>query len=267
MNAALHKFLNTKTKLAVAIVAALTLIWLLASWIFLLISPGIILKPERSYSLTRPLDQVTQFLRTENDKNLEMWYYQNPASENLVIYLHGNSGPLVNLYDIYSQNFNILTPFMPGFGNSEGAATTENWYAASLDVYQYATEQLGFPEENITIFGHSLGGSTSTYLASQKSKAKQLILINAISSVQNMCWDKYYIFCVFAGNLFNSAENAKQVTIPVLHFHYTKDTTVPFKYGQNLHKYFTKTENKQFIEITGYNHSYVNATEIQPYLE
>ena len=86
----------------------------------------------------------------------------------------------------------------------------------------------GFPENKITILGHSLGGSSAIYLASQKPQTKQLVLINTFSSIQSLCFPQYSILCVFNGSVFNSAEQAKEVLLPVRHFAYSGDLDIPF---------------------------------------
>jgi dienelactone hydrolase len=42
-------------------------------------------------------------------------------------------------------------------------------------VFQYATEELGFKEEEIIIYGWSIGGYPATYLASEHKNVKGLV--------------------------------------------------------------------------------------------
>ena len=112
-----------------------------------------------------------------------------------------------------------------------------------------------------------MGGSPATYLANQKPKAKKLVLINTFSSGQSMCFRTAGIFCGFTGGFFNSAENAKTITVPVAQFAYKGDTTVPFTEGQTLFGYFPKSDKNKFVAMEKDTHSYPDWSLIAPELK
>jgi predicted esterase len=182
---------------------------------------------------------------------------------NFVLYLHGNAGRLDDLMsglgdNIRQTKLSIVSPSYPGYHESEGSPTVQNTYQTAIDTYDWLVNVKKIPENKIIILGHSLGGSPAAYLASKKPKAKKLVLINTFSSVQSMCFAKYSILCMFTGDIFNTAENAKKVTIPVRQYHLKTDSTVPFYEGEKLFKYFTNTQDKKFTELTRYTHSVID---------
>ena len=188
--------------------------------------------------------------------NYSIWNLSNPRSDQYLIYLHGNAGRLLNFFPYLTQSYNVISPAYPGYSESEGAPNVDNVYATALATYDWLTAK-GIPENKITIFGHSMGGSPATYLAKSKPQAKQLVLVNTFSSVQSMCIRSYGPLCIFTGDIFNSERNAREVTIPVRQFAYPEDTTVPFGEGRKLFQAFKSTE-KKFIELNnkGQTHSY-----------
>jgi hypothetical protein len=51
--------------------------------------------------------------------------------------------------------------------------------------------------------------------------------------------------------VFNSAEQAKEVLLPVRHFAYSRDLDIPFEENQKLFQFFTKSKDKKFFVLGG----------------
>ncbi|VDM67473.1 unnamed protein product [Strongylus vulgaris] len=64
----------------------------------------------------------------------------------------------------------------PGFGQSSGLPFPNNTLAAADAVMQYAQTVLGFREEEIVLFGWSIGGYPASWLAANYPKVKGIIL-------------------------------------------------------------------------------------------
>jgi uncharacterized protein len=192
--------------------------------------------------------------KNKANQNLAIWEFDNPSTDQYLIYMHGNAGRLLNFFPELTKNFNVISPAYPGYSESEGSPSVDNVYETGVLTYDWLVSN-GVPENKITIFGHSMGGSAATYLAKQKPKAKQLVLVNTFSSVQSMCIRQYGPLCVFSGGIFNSALNAKDITIPVRQFAYEGDTTIPFEENQKLFDAMG-SKDKTFTKIGGFTHSY-----------
>jgi predicted esterase len=207
-----------------------------------------------------------------NKTKFSMLEIQSGATENAILYLHGNAGRLEHFYDDLLQMGSVYSPSYPGFSESEGSPTMENAYETAMESYKYLVEVKKIPEDKIIIFGHSLGGSVATYLASKKEKASRLVIVNTFSSIQSMCFRTANVLCGLTWGTFNSAENAKNVKIPVTQFAYKGDTTIPFAEGEKLHTYFSSVEQnkKKFVETNNYAHSHPDfdliKKELEPFL-
>jgi uncharacterized protein len=208
--------------------------------------------PQLSYKLNWKQNSAKQ--------NFSIWELQAQTStDQYLIYLHGNAGRLLHFFPELTKKFNVISPAYPGYSESEGDPNVENVYETAVSTYDWLTAK-GVNPNKITILGHSMGGSPAVYLASKKP-AKQLVVINTFSSIQSMCIRQYGPLCVFTGSIFNSAENSRNVTIPVRQFAYRGDTTIPFDEGELLFKEF-KSGDKKFFEMNGFTHSYPNFEEI-----
>jgi pimeloyl-ACP methyl ester carboxylesterase len=245
--------------------ASLFVLWLAGSVFLTLQSSSLIFNNRVSWSPVPEYGYKLDFVKNKAGQNLSIWTFSNPGTDQYILYFHGNAGRLPNFFQPLLTKANLITIAYPGYHESEGSPTTENVYESTELVYDWLTRQ-GISESNITILGHSMGGSPATYLASKRPNAKQLFLINTFSSVQSMCFKSYSIFCFFAGNIFNTAVNAEKVILPVRQFGYRGDDTVSFEEGEKLYKYFSKSNDKKFVELTGFTHSYPNFDQILEYL-
>lgn len=96
----------------------------------------------------------------------------------LVITAEGNAG----FYEIgimstpIELNYSVLGFNHPGFGGSTGEPYTDQDQNAIDAVMQFAIQSLGFLPENIILFGWSIGGYSSLWLATQYPNIKGVVL-------------------------------------------------------------------------------------------
>jgi len=116
------------------------------------------------------------------DGNLIDTMFVDQRSKNsgstLVICCEGNAG----FYEIgimttpISCGYSVLGWNHPGFYGSTGTPYPEQETMAADAVMQFAVSELGFKVENIVVFGWSIGGFTSTWLAMNYPEIKGLVL-------------------------------------------------------------------------------------------
>lgn len=100
------------------------------------------------------------------------------------------NGPL--LYEFANSNFVTIRVEKPGVGDSEGGPFADLDFTTELDIYRQALKQLKeMPEvdqENIFIFGHSMGGAFGPMIASE-NKVKGIAVYGAASRT----WYEYLL--------------------------------------------------------------------------
>lgn len=246
-------------------VVGLIVIWLIISLYLLGQASTLVFQNQVSWASIPDSPTVTYkttWLKNSANNNFSVWEFSNSNTDEYLLYTHGNAGRLLNFFPSLTSKFNVVSPAYPGYSESESNPSEEKSIEAAVLTYDWMVKS-GIPENKITIFGHSLGGSVAVALAEKKPLAKKLVLVNTFSSVQSMCIRSYGPFCVFAGGVFNSAQKAKNVKIPLRHFAYKNDTTIPFEENKKLFEAFTISD-KKFFEISGYTHSYPKFDEILP---
>jgi uncharacterized protein len=241
-------------------VVGIIVFWLLASLYLTSQASTLVFQNQVSWAsipASPSLNYKLNWEKNQASQNFSIWEFINTTAptDQYLIYYHGNAGRLLNFFPELTKNYNVISPSYNGFSESEGSPSVEATYEVALKTYDWLVAK-GIPESKITIFGHSMGGSPAVYTASKKPNAKQLVLVNTFSSVQSMCIRQYGPFCVFSGSIFNSAQNARNVTIPVRQFAYKGDTTVPYDEAGKLFDSFEKVNDKKMIDLPGFTHSY-----------
>ena len=247
---------------------SLICIWLLLSVLLRTSSNGFVFHPEPSYNNLELIDFEQIYVDGVGGNKISVHKYESiseVATDKVILYLHGNAGPISSFMEHLTKAGTVYSPSYPGYGDSEGNPSQDGSYDAAMVTYNYLVNDLKIDEKKITIFGHSLGGSVSTYLASQKPNAAKLVLANTFSSIQSMCFRQYSILCIFSYDLFNSAENAKKVKIPVTQFALKTDKTIPFQEGEKLYSYFNPSTSS-FVELNKFTHSNLDWDLILPAL-
>lgn len=240
-------------KILFGLAFSLLAVWLLVSLYLLWVSPSIIFRPEMSQNVTIKGKYEEQKITNKAGEKLNFLWLENLQpkegfQETVIIYFHGNWGRLPEILEKLAPLTSVLSPVYPGYNGSEGNPTVANTYE-TVDLAFTWLKNKGFKEEQIIVYGHSLGGASSVYAAANYN-VKKTILVNTFSSMRSMCWRRYSIFCTFSGHLFPSTEWAKKITGTVRQFHIETDETVPYEEGQKLFAAIA-SEDKKFTTILG----------------
>jgi pimeloyl-ACP methyl ester carboxylesterase len=155
-----------------------------------------------------------------------------PGSTKYFLYLHGTWGRLNYIVDGLSQYGNVLSVAYPGYSESTGTSSTDKLNESAELGLKYLTDK-GVSLKDITVFGHSLGGSPALYLAKNENINK-IIIINTFYSMKKMCEIQYSALCIFGGSIHPSFEYARVAKAPIVHFHSPTDEFIPFKQGVDL---------------------------------
>lgn len=199
----------------------------------------------------------------DNDgDSMAVWDLENKAeNQEVIIYLHGNGGKIIPHIQEMQQFGRVISPAYPGYHDSEGRPTPENVRNTGVLTFDYLVEEEGVNPQNITIFGQSLGGSPAMYTASQRSQAKQVVVVNTFSSVQNMCQRQVPIFCGQTENILNSEQYAQNIEIPAHVFIYEDDSVINPEEGKELFQAIASSDKEQH-SLEKYSHTYFDVEEV-----
>ena len=157
-----------------------------------------------------------------------------------------------------------------GYGDNLGEPSEEGLARDARAVWRFATETKKIDPSCIVLFGESLGGGVAVRLAEELCRKQTppggLILRSTFSSLTDAGAYHFPWLPVrwLLLDRFHSEQRIRNVTCPLLQFHGTRDTIVPFRLGQKL---FAAVPDKsasgvakQFVELPNADHNDVMET-------
>jgi fermentation-respiration switch protein FrsA (DUF1100 family) len=195
-------------------------------------------------------------IRTSDNINLLGWFHKKNLENNkTILFFHGNAGNLENrinkLNHFNDLNVNFLIIAWRGFSGNDGNPTENNLYIDGKSALEWLTNN-GVDENNIIIFGESLGTGIATEIA-QKGNFAGLILETPFTSMVEAAKNFYPYIPVglLLKDKYENQKKIKSINIPVLVMHGEADKIVPFWMGKKIfdlannpkYSYFTKDDD------------------------
>ncbi|MBN2643763.1 MAG: alpha/beta hydrolase [Victivallales bacterium] len=211
-------------------------------------SEKIIFQPQRS-GMTPDADMT--MLEVAPGVNITLMYLRAPGSVYTLLYSHGNAEDLFDLkpmlQEYQSRGYSIICYDYEGYGASNGNPSEAACYRDIDAIYQYMIGTLSIAPETIIIYGRSVGGGPSCYLA-EKSVAAGLVLESTFTSAFRVLSPIPLPF-----DKFMNLKRLKNINIPLLIYHGKMDKIIPFKHGKRL--YEAAREPKTFVPVDGAGHN------------
>jgi pimeloyl-ACP methyl ester carboxylesterase len=163
----------------------------------------------------------------------------NCGSSKIVLYFHANAEDLGTAEEDMQELSTLLGVHViiieyPSYGiyNGEPTSTRITWDA--INVFDYIAHTCNWGEENIIIFGRSIGTGPAVDLACRKKPAA-LILVSAYASIKKAVGGFTAGFLAsLVQERFNSAETIKLVKCPTLIIHGKADNVIPYEQAIEL---------------------------------
>ena len=192
---------------------------------------------------------------TDDGVRLDGWFL--PATKEprgALLFFHGNAGNISHRLDslgiFHDLGLAVLIFDYRGYGRSDGRISEQGTYLDAQAAWRYLTEQRRIPEENVVLFGRSLGAAIAAYLASEHGPAA-LIIESSFTSVPDFAASYYWMYPVrwLVRFRYDVREYLRSVACPVLIVHSPDDEIIPFRHGRDL--FAGANEPKEFLEIRG----------------
>lgn len=218
--------------------------------LFYLISEQFIFfPPKASY---KDSEQVIK-IKTKSGKKISAYFFKNPKSKYTLLYSHGNAADIGQMRPIFElffkQGYSIFSYDYQGYGTSEGRPSEKNTYEDIRAAFDYLTIDAGIPENNIILFGSSVGCGPTIDLAIEKPKVAALILESPFLSVFRVLTR----IPLFPVDRYNNIKKVKEVKMPVLVIHGTEDTVIPTWHGERIFKAIPTQKQAYWVEGADHN--------------
>ncbi|MFH1359509.1 MAG: alpha/beta hydrolase [Candidatus Omnitrophota bacterium] len=207
--------------------------------------------------------------------SLNGWLIKAPNARSTLLFFHGNAGNLSHRLEkiqmFHRMSLNVFIIDYRGYGKSQGRPSEQGLYQDALSAYDYLASRSDIDQNNIIVYGASLGSVVAIDCAT-KRKMACLIVDSAFSSAADISRRIYPFIPVWLlRTKMDSVSKIQSIFVPKLFIHSRDDEIVPIELGRRL--FDQAPLPKKFIEIrgghnTGYGESEKEFTQgIQSFLE
>uniref|UniRef100_A0A5B7BQE4 Putative alpha/beta hydrolase domain-containing protein 17B isoform X1 n=1 Tax=Davidia involucrata TaxID=16924 RepID=A0A5B7BQE4_DAVIN len=175
---------------------------------------------------------------TKRGNKIVAFYLRNPYARLTLLYSHGNAADLGQLYDLFVQlkanlRVNLMGYDYSGYGASTGKPSEFDTYADIEAVYECLETEYGVSQEDLILYGQSVGSGPTLHLAAQLPRLRGVVLHSAIlSGLRVVCHVKFTL-CF---DIYKNVNKIRKVKCPVLVIHGTEDDVVNWLHGNGLWK-------------------------------
>ena len=209
---------------------------------------------ENNYSGDQILVSIEKVkINTQDGIELMSWYHnKNVNSYKTILFLHGNAGSLENrihkINHFKDMNVNFLLVAWRGFSGNKGTPTEKGLYEDAESAVRWLKSK-GVRENNIIVYGESLGTGVATEIAQNKNFAG-IILESPFTSMIDAGKDKYPYLPVrlLLKDRYESNKKIKNINSPILIMHGKVDNIVPFHMGKKMYELANEPKYSYFSE-------------------
>ncbi|KAI4374598.1 hypothetical protein MLD38_012577 [Melastoma candidum] len=173
---------------------------------------------------------------TRKGTHIAAVYVRYPMATTTLLYSHGNATDIGQMYHLFLDlslhlKLNLFGYDYSGYGQSTGKPSEHNTYADIEAAYKCLEETFGTKQEDIILYGQSVGSGPTVDLASRLPRLKAVVLHSPILSGLRVM---YPVKRTYWFDIYKNIDKIPLVKCPVLVIHGTCDEVVDFSHGKQL---------------------------------
>ncbi|OIV98189.1 hypothetical protein TanjilG_11586 [Lupinus angustifolius] len=163
-------------------------------------------------------------------------YVRHPMAKTTILYSHGNAADIGQMYELFVElsihlRVNLMGYDYSGYGQSSGKPSEHNTYADIEAAYKYLEENYCTKQEDIILYGQSVGSGPTLDLASRLPRLRAVVLHSPILSGLRVM---YAVKRTYWFDIYKNIDKIPLVKCPVLVIHGTADEVVDCSHGKQL---------------------------------
>ena len=208
-----------------------------------------------NYTLASEFEEV--FLDTPYNGRIHGLHIKSKESKGVILYFHGNTGSIrrwaVTGEELTSYGYDVFIVDYRGYGKSRGRRSEAAMHLDAEAAYDYLLES--YSEENIVIYGRSLGSGFAVHLAAMHPLSKLVLETPFYSLLEIAEQQAPYVPIGFLLRFpLRSDEVIGGIQNPLIVFHGTRDRVVPYHSGLKLYER-AGSPKKQMVTIPRGRHN------------
>ncbi|KAL3533153.1 hypothetical protein ACH5RR_006674 [Cinchona calisaya] len=186
--------------------------------------------------LTADKNVDVHVLDTKGGNKIVATFWKHPFGRFTLLYSHGNAADLGQMQELFIElrahlRVNIMGYDYSGYGASTGKPSEFNTYDDIEAVFDCLKNEYGIKQEDIILYGQSVGSGPTLHLASYQHRLRAVVLHSAILSGIRVL---YNVKMTFWFDIFKNIDKIRNVSCPVLVIHGTNDDIVDWSHGKRL---------------------------------
>ncbi|KAJ9677952.1 hypothetical protein PVL29_022748 [Vitis rotundifolia] len=175
-------------------------------------------------------------LPTRRGTEIVALYVRYPMATSTVLYSHGNAADIGQMYELFIElsihlRVNLMGYDYSGYGQSSGKPSEHNTYADIEAAYKCLEESFGAKQEDIILYGQSVGSGPTLDLAARLPRLRAVVLHSPILSGLRVM---YPVKRTYWFDIYKNVDKIPLVQCPVLVIHGTADEVVDCSHGKQL---------------------------------
>lgn len=177
-------------------------------------------------------------IRTKRGNEIIAVYVKNTRATATILYSHGNAADIGQMFALFVElsarlRVNLMGYDYSGYGQSTGKPTECNTYADIEAVYECLKEKYGASEEDVILYGQSVGSGPTVDLASRLPNLRGVVLHSPILSGLRVLYPVKYTYWF---DIYKNIDKIGLIKCPVFVIHGTSDEVVDCSHGKQLHE-------------------------------
>ncbi|KAB2004179.1 hypothetical protein ES319_D11G180700v1 [Gossypium barbadense] len=175
-------------------------------------------------------------LRTRRGNDIVAVHIKHPKASATLLYSHGNAADLGQMFELFVElcnrlRVNLMGYDYSGYGQSIGKPTECNTYADIDAAYKCLKEEYGVKDEQLILYGQSVGSGPTVDLASRLPNLRGVVLHSPILSGMRVL---YPVKRTYWFDIYKNIDKIGAVNCQVLVIHGTADEVVDCSHGKQL---------------------------------
>lgn len=175
-------------------------------------------------------------LPTRRGNAIVALYVRYPMATSTLLYSHGNAADIGQMYELFIElsihlRLNLMGYDYSGYGQSTGKPSEQNTYADIEAAYKCLKESYGAKQEEIILYGQSVGSGPTLDLAARLPQLRAVVLHSPILSGLRVM---YPVKRTYWFDIYKNIDKIPLVKCPVLVIHGTSDEVVDCSHGKQL---------------------------------
>ena len=249
---------------ALSVVGLMALGWLVLVGLLALQERRLIFFPTRSLAAA-PADVGLRAeelsIMAADGVNLHGWWIEG-SGDRVLIWYHGNAGNIGDRlhnarWFVDRLGVDVVLVDYRGYGRSEGTPDEEGLYLDGLAIHDAVAARPAVREEDIVLFGRSLGGAVAIETALRRP-AGVLVLESVFRSVPALAREHYwFVPSAVVRTRMDNVPKMARVRTPMLVLHGDRDRIVPLSHGRRLVEAAVGAARFHVIEGAGHNDTWL----------